>query len=256
MKTTSWILLCMPAVALAGAAPWRIMPMGDSITLGVGHAGGYRCPLSQLLKARGIDHELVGPLGDQCGGHAGYNGQTIQQIAGKARSDSASFAPDVVTLQAGTNDMYFYRNGPAGVGANATGAIARLETLLDELYAGRPKLVVALSTVTKINATRCEHYPEAPWHPAACPPDMPSNIAQFNALLPDFVARQRDVRERNVVLHDINAEVNFTAADYFYWGIHFSQAGYSKIAQAWFSALLPLAPQETAEGWQQTLVVA
>eukprot|EP00929_Paragymnodinium_shiwhaense_P070994 TRINITY_DN3606_c0_g1_i1.p1 TRINITY_DN3606_c0_g1~~TRINITY_DN3606_c0_g1_i1.p1 ORF type:complete len:256 (+),score=19.42 TRINITY_DN3606_c0_g1_i1:106-873(+) len=244
------ILLSLPALALAGTLPWRIMPMGDSITLGAGHKdaykGGYRCPLSQLLTVNGIEHELVGSLNDRCGGYAAYKGWTIQQLAKIGRGESASLAPDVVALQAGTNDLYFYQNGPAGVGANAISAVARLGTLINELYAGRPNVVVALSTVTEINATRCKHYPEANWHPAACPPGMSRSIAQFNALLPSFVAQQR-AKGRHVVLHDVNAEVHWTAADYDVWGIHFSDAGYAKMAHAWLSALIPLAPSALSE---------
>eukprot|EP00929_Paragymnodinium_shiwhaense_P020144 TRINITY_DN13522_c0_g1_i1.p1 TRINITY_DN13522_c0_g1~~TRINITY_DN13522_c0_g1_i1.p1 ORF type:complete len:260 (-),score=34.06 TRINITY_DN13522_c0_g1_i1:412-1191(-) len=243
------MLLSMPALAFAGLDPWRIMPVGDSITVGVGHEANYRCPLAELLKINGVDYKFVGPLEDRCGNYATYKSSTIHQLAEIAAEWCSSYAPDVVTLQVGTNDLFFYRKDRSPqLGADPLGAIARLETLFNELYGGKRDLLVALSTVTQINATRCEDYdyPEAPWHPAACPPGMSENIKKFNAMLPAFVARQQAAEGRNVVLHDVNADMNWEAADYHTGGIQFSKSGYAKIARDWFSAIFRLAPSTSA----------
>jgi lysophospholipase L1-like esterase len=246
----SWLLLfAAPARTLAAPA-WRIMPLGDSITLGVGSAGGYRCDLSEMLNGSAVAHTLVGPMSDKCGGHAGYNGNTLKQIAANIKPAVLDVAaPDVVALMGGTNDFFFYNDHPEQkdqLGANATGALLRLEGILDELYSWKPSLVVALSTTTHINATLCSHYHEAPWHPIDCPKDMPTNIAAFDGMLPSVVARQRAMNRR-ILLHDVNAEAQWEAGDWYNWGIHFSAAGYQKMAKAWHKALLPLAPKATSD---------
>jgi len=234
MKQMALLILLLRTIS--AAQQWRVMPMGDSITFGVGYSGGYRCLLGSLLGRHGI--QLVGPMHDFCGGFAGFAGKTLQQIANQSKDAMAAAHPDVVVLQAGTNDFYF-KDWPAypGLGANVSVAAERLESLLDDLYDASSNLTVALSTVTEINTTLCSTAP------APCPADMASNIASFNAMLPYIVAMQQ-AKSRRIVLHDINAASKWAAGDNSNDGIHFSQEGYVKIARAWWSSLLPLAPPE------------
>ena len=61
----------------------RVMPMGDSITLGVG-GGGYREDLGNLLGSNastGGRWSFAGLLYGGGGVHCGYNGQTIEFLA-------------------------------------------------------------------------------------------------------------------------------------------------------------------------------
>ena len=110
----------------------RVMPVGDSITFGYGHEGGYRKYLDYYLKEKGYTQvDMVGPEGKASasfnfGGknvsyddnHAGYSGFTIKQqypipswgengLLEKLQSKNAvaSAKPDVVLLAIGTNDM-------------------------------------------------------------------------------------------------------------------------------------------------------
>jgi lysophospholipase L1-like esterase len=216
---------------------WSLMPMGDSITFGQGSEtlGGYRCPLDYLLKNHGLNHALVGPyqIPGNCGGHAGYQGATLEVIGFHARQDVQTFSPDVVLLQAGTNDFFRIGHGRVG-GADALAAANRLRVLLGEIYLAKPTVTVALSTVTQVNETLCSMH----WQ---CPSSMPSNIAGFNVLLPGIVAEQQGL-SRNVVLHNVNAVANFRTEDYHQFGMHFSDLGYQKIANAWLTAIIPLAP--------------
>lgn len=217
--------------------PWILMPMGDSITEGQGSPmyGGYRCPLSSFLDTRGIYHSFVGPLvkPGNCGGYAGYPGATMEVISLRARSLVAEFVPDVVLLQAGTNDFFLYGHGRLG-GADVQTATMRLRYLLGEIYAAKPTVTVALSTVTAVNETLCALH----WQ---CPNSMPYNIANFNALLPGIVNEFKQQFHR-IELHDVNAVANWRLEDFHQWGMHFSNIGYTKIANAWLNALLPLAP--------------
>ena len=102
-----------PATAVrAAAAPatLRLMPLGDSITWGVGSSTGdsYRGDLGNDLSAEGHPLDFVGTqrngtLSDP--DNEGHSGWRIDQIAGIADSVLASYRPNVITLEIGTNDL-------------------------------------------------------------------------------------------------------------------------------------------------------
>ena len=110
----------------------KIMPIGDSITFGYGHTGGYRKYLDYYLKQKGFTKvDMVGPEGSNSASfgfngqnvqyddnHAGYSGYTIVQKYPipswgenglleklKAKNAIKSAQPDIVLLMIGTNDM-------------------------------------------------------------------------------------------------------------------------------------------------------
>ncbi len=110
----------------------KVMPIGDSITFGYGHTGGYRKFLDYYLKDKGYSKvDMVGPEGSASASfnfngrtvsyddnHAGYSGYTIKQkypipswgengLLEKLQSKNAiaSAKPDIVILTIGTNDM-------------------------------------------------------------------------------------------------------------------------------------------------------
>ena len=216
----------------------KLLPLGDSITLGVG-GGGYRNPLGSVLAQRGQPWDFVGPLWDS-GNHAGYNGQTIAQIERNVPDAVGKHQPDVVLLQAGTNDLFYPPDDPQyPPGCNASVAMTRMLSLIDAcLQAGSPGMRILLGGITQINATLCATYPSAPWHPPACPEDMPGNIDAFNAGMPGLLAANETLGKR-VLWHDAPS---FEDGDYFTWGIHLSESGYKKLATAWASAIAPLMP--------------
>ena len=137
-----------------GSDAARILPLGDSLTLGVqGQGGGYRSPLGVALKGYSTPYNagFVGGLylaGDhssarrprhcthaQCRPcparrpdpdarcHSGYSGHTIQGIEGAVRAARTVELnkPTHILLLGGTNDFYFY----PPLGANARRAPAR-----------------------------------------------------------------------------------------------------------------------------------
>eukprot|EP00051_Salpingoeca_urceolata_P018673 m.264565 g.264565 ORF g.264565 m.264565 type:complete len:293 (-) comp19250_c2_seq3:152-1030(-) len=195
--------------------------------------GGYRGYLGDLLGRAGVAFEFVGSRWG-CGKHEGHSGQTLEYLSNIVNASVALYRPDVVLLQAGTNDFFF----PQPRGCHAKEAVIRLHAVLDRTFSAVPgsNVTVLLSTVTLINATRCKDYPQAPWHPIACPPSMQGDIAAFNALLPEVVDDYRR-QGRRIYLHDVNAAANFVAEDYWIWGIHFNNTGFEKMANAWYSAL-------------------
>ncbi len=126
----------IPTLTVRAMDQVNIMPIGDSITFGLGEDGGYRKYLDYTLKTKDIAFDMVGPEGKnsdsfnyngkQCqydGNHAGYSGFTIKQqypipswgengLLEKLKSKNAvkQAQPDIVTLIIGTNDMTANRN--------------------------------------------------------------------------------------------------------------------------------------------------
>jgi lysophospholipase L1-like esterase len=148
---------------LAAAAPakrlpvsLRFMPLGDSITRGQGDGGttgtylGYRCSLDNRLLAAGIDADMVGPLSEGRNGcldtqHAGWSGWTIAELTGSVTDWVVTYAPQVVLLMAGTNDI---------IEQNAmTGMASRLGVLIDTIRAARPGVLVIVSNIPQIGSS-------------------------------------------------------------------------------------------------------
>ncbi len=118
------------------AGPVNIMPIGDSITFGLGEDGGYRKYLDYTLRSKDIQFDMVGPEGNNSssfiyngqncqydGNHAGYSGFTIKQqypipswgenglLERLQKKNAVKQAnPDIVLLIIGTNDMTANRN--------------------------------------------------------------------------------------------------------------------------------------------------
>src|SRR5689334_14209982 len=94
----------------------KIMPLGDSITLGVGEPtghpyAGYRLPLWKLLGAAGHAFDFVGSA--RCGppnlpdkDHEGHPGWTIAQLEELLPQSLPHYRPDLILLVIGTNDLF------------------------------------------------------------------------------------------------------------------------------------------------------
>lgn len=98
------------ACGTAAAASVRIMPLGDSITVGVGDGGngGYRGPLWAALANAGYDVDFVG---SQTGGtiadpqHEGHDGWRADQIRDNIGSWLQLNPAEIILLHIGTNDI-------------------------------------------------------------------------------------------------------------------------------------------------------
>ena len=229
------IVLCsLPPVESKVAI--RIMPMGDSITewqCNEESQGGYRNYLGNALQGK-ISFDFVGSQYG-CGNHEGHSGWTIAQLQGIAADVLSTHTPDVVLIQAGTNDLFFNQPG-FSQGADVQGSLSRMILLLNTTFTVLPHAKVFLSGVTYINATRCANYSQAPWHPPNCPTGMEEWIKELNSMLPT-VASNFSSRGFFISFHDPNADCQFIDADYWTWGIHFSESGFKKIASSWLRAL-------------------
>ncbi|MEV8527298.1 MULTISPECIES: ricin-type beta-trefoil lectin domain protein [unclassified Streptomyces] len=211
-----------PSATGAAAAPagLRLMPLGDSITWGVGSPSGnsYRGFLWNRLTSEGHGLDFVGSgrngtMSDP--DNEGHSGWHIDQIAGIADSVLARYRPNVITLEIGTNDL----NG----GSQAEPAAERLHALIDQITADAPDATVLVGTVIVSTSST-----EEATRPA------------FNAKLPGIVQAEQ-AAGKHVRLVDMSALTTADLSD----PLHPNDSGYTKMADA-FNAGVQAAD---AAGW-------
>ncbi|MGX2998745.1 SGNH/GDSL hydrolase family protein [Streptomyces sp. JNUCC 64] len=212
------VLSGAPAGAATGArAPstgtgWNVprltvMPLGDSITQGVGSStgDGYRAALRDGLAEHATEVDFVGSLRHGTHpdpDHEGHSGYRIDQIAAGIGPWLLAAAPNVVTLHLGSNDV--------NRDHQVAGAPERLAGLIDQLTTAAPDLTVLV----------------APLVPNSRPGVAP-RVAAFNRELPRIVGERRD-RGAKVVLVDFDALDDGDLKD----GLHPNDSGYRKMARA------------------------
>lgn len=111
------------------------MPLGDSITQGVGSStgAGYRGPLQELLGPgfAFVGSQQGGPIRDP--DHEGHSGYMIDQLEDGIDGWLAAAQPDIVLVHAGINDLD--RGDPAR-------APERLLGLANRIHADQPDVAV------------------------------------------------------------------------------------------------------------------
>ncbi len=207
------------AVLCAGnlLAQTRIMPLGNSITEGVGSTdgSGYRLPLYNLLTNANVSFDFVGSM--QFGtvlpdkdheGHPGIKADDLQ-VTNYLNANPA----DVLLLEIGTNDI--------STNESATQVRDDIDAILDAIFAQNPSARTYLSTTI----------PRRDNKQAA--------TEALNALLPALVS-SKVANGQDVVLVDIAARIlgetnwqNTLMDD----DKHPNDAGYEIMAQEWFNAL-------------------
>jgi lysophospholipase L1-like esterase len=217
----------------------KIMPLGDSITWGVGSSttSSYRADLwRQLVTGAGLAIDFVGS--GQSGAlpdtdNEGHSGWRIEQLTASIDGWLAATTPDVVLLHIGTNDM--------NQNFDVANAPARLGQLLDRIRADVPSaIVVVAAIVPSTDAT------------------VNGRVNTFNAAVPGVVAAHANAR-----FADLNTTIgNADMAD----ALHPNDGGYAKMAGLWYAALQGvlgggrdwplfrsgLEPGESAPAWTDT----
>lgn len=241
--------------------PVRIMPLGDSVTLGNSPPRSYRGFLQGHLHTAGYDFDFVGsygniippggeavwfgpddsqrtyvgPLDIDFEGHGGFQAGQPQSVVGypdhmlaqMIPTDLPRFAPDVVLVHIGTNDYLggFTRHGPwhgpGGPGDRPIEFAARnVIDLIDAITVLRPEAVVLVAPIGKAGLN-----------------DIQTALSQISTLVRNAV----ELRARQ------GSPVAFVADLYEQIGpgdladiVHPTDAGYAKMADAWFRALVPV----------------
>ncbi|MEO8614262.1 MAG: DUF642 domain-containing protein, partial [Luteolibacter sp.] len=210
----------------------RIMPLGDSLTKGLGGVGfttdgGYRNRLYSLLTSAGYNVDFVGTQTDSNNpgvlpdkNHEGHGGYRINDIRNEFPSWFSQVEdPDVILLMIGTNDF--------SLSTSLSVCQDRIKNLLAELSVSRPYSKIVLGTLLfrSDNAT------------------MEANQNAFNLSLPALVSEQVSLG-RQVSLIDLHGAL--TASD-LNEGVHPNLAGYDKVAAAWLPGITTvISPQGTA----------
>ncbi|HTN91461.1 MAG TPA: SGNH/GDSL hydrolase family protein [Sorangium sp.] len=194
--------------------PCKVLPLGDSITFGLGFDGGYRVELFHLAHQAG--HEITFTGTQQMNGpamvdgaqfprnHEGISGETIQQIANRVPTPALRDMPHIVLLHAGTNDMV----------SSANGADARLGALLDELIAEAPDALIVVSSIIPL-------------------PFAASSVNTFNAAIPGLVEERASAGAHIIFADQFAGFPTSELGDQ----VHPNQAGYARMAGVWYEAI-------------------
>ena len=226
MKKLIAMLAMMPLAVLADQI--RILPLGDSITEGVGweEGGGYRAVLREKLIAAGYDVKFVGSNttynagieGFRHEGHGGWYLYTIHEALAGWMSTTED--PHIILLMLGTNDF--------GGHFDFKNILYRLSGLLDDLATKQPSAKIIVSTLTP----RTEDWDENYLKP------------YYNNGLPALVA-EHQAKGQNVTMIDLYSALTrgtpATGGD-FPDELHPNEGGYRKMAQAWFEGIQSVLP--------------
>jgi len=208
------LLACFSARAVADE-PVKIMPLGDSITEGVGTTpyNGYRKPLYIDLTNSGYNVDFVG--GETHGdfadpdheGHGGWHAKedgTVYDIYDQVYGWLVAHPADIILLHIGTNDI-----SASGQDAN------EVSDILDEIYDFSPDIKVILALIID----------RKPHSPAT---------TQFNIDV-NNMAQSCIAAGDDIIIVDMESALNYVndMAD----NLHPNDVGYAKMADVWFDAL-------------------
>ncbi len=204
----------------ADAPPVRVLPLGDSITLGccsgTSTQGGYRTRLYSLLTAEGFNVDFVGTLKDGNNpalpdvDHEGQGGASISHLrTGLPVWLKEDQDPDVILLHIGTND--FSNNASVAATQDA------LKGLIADLATARPfaKIIVS-SLIVRTDSGVTE-----------------ARQIAYNQSLPGIVSEQVAMG-RQVYFLDMHGAVEPGDLNE---GVHPKITGYEKMADAWLPAI-------------------
>ncbi len=198
--------------------PCKVLPLGDSITVGVGSesagGGGYRVELFRLAVDAGYAITFTGtqtPNGPMMvqnevfpRQHGGISGQVIEEIGDRIPSPELTEAPHIILVHAGTNDLTF----------NPQGAEQRFEPFLDELIAAAPEALVVIGGVIPMSFY---------------------DVTPYNAHLEQVVLERASEGAHVLFVDHFEGFPMGELNDQ----VHPNVAGYARMAAKWFSAIEP-----------------
>jgi hypothetical protein len=196
--------------------PCKILPLGDSITDGIGTnttGGGYRVELFNQAVMAGKKITFVG--GSMNGpmmvamqpfprNHEGHSGWTISQIDGIVPSPALTPDPHIILLHIGTNDMYQMPNG----------APDRLGTLIDAILTELPDSLLVVSTIIPF-------------------PQGSAAVSTYNSAVPGVVKMRADAGKHILLVDQFKDFPTSELGD----GVHPNQTGYGRMGRVWYEAI-------------------
>jgi lysophospholipase L1-like esterase len=218
---------CPPA-----GTPCAIMPLGDSITDGVGSSGaggGYRVRLFHLANQNGRAITFVGsetngpstvdgkPFPRRHEGHSGFTIDDNSQRSGISPLVAAAmtqYKPHIITLMIGTNDV--------GLSLDLSNAPTRLGNLIDSILAADPAVLLVVAQIVPAKDA-----------------SMNARVRAYNAGIPGLVAT-RAAAGKHVVSIDMYGAFTSNSHymnDYMDDDLHPNDAGYVVMADTWYAAI-------------------
>lgn len=216
-----------PGESVASGKRLRILPLGDSITVGYGSESnggdgdGYRRRLRDDLSDNKVTYVGTQHSGTmKNGNYAAWSGRTIRFISNNAYTGLAQ-RPNLVLLMAGTNDM----NPDPAVsrqGNDPKGAAERLGKLLDKVVEKCPEAVVLVAVIL-----------------GTCNADQAPQTKEFQGLIPEVV-RSRWEDGKKVLAVDFGTFGVGLLRDC----IHPTNEGYEIMGDYWYDFV-----RQVPEGW-------
>ena len=197
----------------ATANPIRIMPLGDSITVGIHSSddGGYRAFLWQRLQRAGIPVEFVGSqeAGPPSIGrnHEGHAGALIRTLIPHIVEWVKRYRPQIILLSIGSNDMGSPLDRPV--------AIEKLGYLLDLIAYTSPQTVVIVAQITPL----CQ---------------FDADVQTYNQEIAQLIQPKALLGEHLLTVNMHNAVTLKDLTDC----THPNDAGYAHMAQVWYQGLM------------------
>ena len=221
------------ATACLAPAPVRVMPVGDSLTVGQTDEAsapwnpplwnGYRAPLWTLLTGDGYAINFVGSqqngdsqLPDR--DHEGHGAWSVAQVRDGIGSWVQMYQPDVILLQIGTPDMLSYPGQDA--------LTAAYWQLLVNIHEANPATWVLASTIPPADGTLYGQ------------PGAGNRAILFNDTLPGIVQAAR-LNGHRAKLVNVGGSLSPSVL---YDGIHPRKPGYDAAAAGWHAAVRAIAP--------------
>jgi lysophospholipase L1-like esterase len=223
-----WVIGCICACADSSSEPGGIqlqscsgiMPLGDSITLGVN--GGYRNNLYTGLQQDNCGVSYAGTLLDPDTRvadkrHEGHVGLSISTAASNVDAWLAATQPNIILLMIGTNDTASFSN------ENADQIGMRHEALVEQLRTARPNAWIFVASI--------------PPQSSAIIPSVNVDRAALTQQLDAIIRKNADARTaagQRVRFVDVNSVL--TTAD-LSDGIHPTEAAHAKVAQKFLEGI-------------------
>ncbi|KAK2606063.1 hypothetical protein QQS21_003581 [Conoideocrella luteorostrata] len=187
------------------------MPFGGSVTYGLASSdgNGYRKWLCEMLVSDGHAVQMVGSrrAGTMCNNdNEGWRGFRIDQLQSKAKKATPLFLPNVVTINAGSNDcIQDFEIHNIG---------KRISDLLDIIWMASPYSTIVMSTLLVNSDVNVE-----------------SRILLANEQFRE-VLKRKEAQKKKIVLVDMHSP-HGPNVDELVDGTHPNDIGYYKMAGIW-----------------------